>query len=199
MKTSSSRLLLIAGVVLILFAGAGYTGDNRWDTREKAKAPTATVRETSVAKNMYIRTTAGDEINWQVISSGGIMGAISTSYIMDGTVGQAVSGYGYSTNYGLGSGFWFAFGYSETSCCQNRVGDANGLGGDEPTIGDVSVLIDALFISGDMGVITCLAEADVNQSGGNAPQPIDITIGDISTLIDYLFITGPLLGLPECL
>ena len=86
------------------------------------------------------------------------------------------------------------------NCCQLRVGDANGLGGDEPTIGDVSVMIDAKFISGHCtGLIECLPEADINQSGGVSPTCDDITIGDISILIDYLFITGPALGLPACL
>jgi hypothetical protein len=84
-------------------------------------------------------------------------------------------------------------------CCQGRVGDVNGTGGDEPTIGDISTMIDALFISGNPDVIVCLAEADVNQSGGSTPQAKDITISDISTLIDYLFITGPSRGLPGCL
>lgn len=88
---------------------------------------------------------------------------------------------------------------SGSGCCVGRVGDANGLGGDEPTIGDVSVMIDALFISGNPAVIACLAEADTNQSGGSNPLSSDITIGDISILIDYLFITGPSLGLPNCL
>jgi len=86
------------------------------------------------------------------------------------------------------------------SCCNLRVGDANGVGGDEPTIGDVSVLIDARFITGTCtGLIPCLAEADINQSGGPNPTCNDITIGDISILIDYLFITGSSLGLPNCL
>ncbi len=86
------------------------------------------------------------------------------------------------------------------TCCVHRVGDANGLGGDEPTIGDVSVMIDAKFITGTCaGIIPCLAEADINGSGGSSPTCDDITIGDISTLIDYLFITGPSLGLPTCL
>ena len=85
------------------------------------------------------------------------------------------------------------------SCCVGRVGDSNGQGGDEPTIGDVSVMIDALFISGSTDIITCMAEADVNQSGGASPTGSDITIGDISMLIDYLFITGPSMGLPACL
>jgi uncharacterized protein (TIGR02145 family) len=83
-------------------------------------------------------------------------------------------------------------------CCVGRVGDANGSGDDEPTIGDVSTMIDALFISGNTDVIACLAEADVNQSGGSTPMAKDITISDISMLIDYLFITGPSLGLLEC-
>jgi len=88
----------------------------------------------------------------------------------------------------------------ECGCCLGRVGDANGLGGDEPTIGDVSVLIDAKFITGTCaGILDCLTEADVNQSGGIDPTCDDITIGDISILIDYLFITGASLGLPDCL
>ena len=90
-------------------------------------------------------------------------------------------------------------------CCIAHVGDANGLGGDEPTIGDVSVMIDAKFITGDCvgsdpqnPILPCLAEANINQSGSCDPTCDDITIGDISILIDYLFITGSSLGLPEC-
>jgi PKD repeat protein len=82
------------------------------------------------------------------------------------------------------------------NCCEGRVGDVDSLGGDEPTIGDVAALIDMLYIS--FADVLCLAEADVNQSGGLAPQREDITVGDISYLIDYLFITGPSIGLPDC-
>jgi hypothetical protein len=86
------------------------------------------------------------------------------------------------------------------SCCDARVGDANSSGEDEPTIGDISVMIDAKFISGScVGILNCFEEADVNQSGTVTPDCDDITIGDISTLIDYLFITGPSLGLSDCL
>jgi len=91
-------------------------------------------------------------------------------------------------------------GIGDACCCLGRVGDANGLLGDEPTIGDVAVLIDAKFITGTCeGIITCLGEADINQSGGADPTCDDITIGDISILMDYLFITGASLGLPDCL
>jgi hypothetical protein len=87
-------------------------------------------------------------------------------------------------------------------CCVYRVGDANNSGDDTPTIGDISTVIDAKFISGSCeGRITCFAESDVNQSGGPSPTCDDITIGDISMLIDYLFITGPesFGPLPACL
>jgi photosystem II stability/assembly factor-like uncharacterized protein len=86
-------------------------------------------------------------------------------------------------------------------CCLDRVGNANGLGGDEPTIGDASVMIDAKFISSTCeGILPCLTEADMNQSGGLNPTCNDITIGDISILIDYLFIGGPSsVTLPDCL
>jgi hypothetical protein len=83
-------------------------------------------------------------------------------------------------------------------CCSGRVGDANGLGGDEPSLGDISVIIDVLFIGGDPVVIACLAEADIDQSGDIDPVRGNITIGDITVLVDYLFITGPSLGLPDC-
>jgi len=84
-------------------------------------------------------------------------------------------------------------------CWLLRVGDANGAGGDEPTISDISVMIDAKFITGICGgIVQCLSEADVNQSGGSDPTCNDITISDMSILIDYLFITGPSVGSADC-
>jgi C1A family cysteine protease/PKD repeat protein len=81
------------------------------------------------------------------------------------------------------------------ACCDGHVGDVNQSGEDEPTIGDVSMLIDHLFISGTP--LGCVAEADVNQSGGVAPTYDDLTISDVSMLIDHLFISGQ--PLAECL
>ena len=84
-----------------------------------------------------------------------------------------------------------------TSCCSNRVGDANMSGGDEPTIGDISAMVEMLFLTGTE--VPCLYEADVNQSGGFNPVKDDVTISDISILVDYLFITGSSLGLADCM
>lgn len=81
------------------------------------------------------------------------------------------------------------------NCCNGHVGDANGMGGDEPTVADIGQLIDFLFITGSP--LPCVAEADANQSGGANPVPGDVTIADIGVLIDYQFVTGtPLADCP---
>ncbi len=81
-------------------------------------------------------------------------------------------------------------------CCNGTVGNVNCDAGEEIGIGDVSVLIDFLFITGEP--LCCLQEADVNRSGGATPIASDISLSDIYVLIDYLFVTGPSLGLPSC-
>jgi len=81
-----------------------------------------------------------------------------------------------------------------------RVGDVDGSEDDEPTISDVNMLVFAKFIFGRCeGVIECIEEGDINQSGGATPDCRDITIGDVARLVDYLFITGHSAGLPDCL
>jgi hypothetical protein len=143
------------------------------------------------------KPNAGERIDWQVIAAGGAVNIVSASYRLSGTVGQTAVGSNMSANYGCNSGFWQDFGSGgNTSCCTGRVGDANGSGDDLPTIGDISVMIDAKFITGvciseGAGAnIRCLGEADANLSGGANPTCDDISIGDISMLIDCLFITG---------
>jgi hypothetical protein len=58
-------------------------------------------------------------------------------------------------------------------------------------LGDIMMLVDAKYISENCDKITCLAEADVNQSGGANPTCDDITLVDVMTLVDFLYITGP--------
>jgi hypothetical protein len=145
-----------------------------------------------------ISDVAGDTVSREVLSSGGTAAA-SPDFFLLGTIGQAIVGSSTSSQNILNSGFWSVIKFQTPSCCHGRVGDVNRSGEDEPTIGDISTLIDCLFISGNMDNCPCLEEADMNQSGGCNPDPADVTISDISTLIDYLFITGPSLGLPNCL
>jgi hypothetical protein len=98
------------------------------------------------------------------------------------------------------SPFVIAYG---NSCCTGRVGDANMQGDypDEVTLGDIMLMVDVKFISGDCNKLACVAEADVNQDGGSEPTCEDhVTLGDIMFLVDHLFITGPENStLPECL
>jgi hypothetical protein len=83
------------------------------------------------------------------------------------------------------------------NCCSGGVGDANGSGDEIPTIGDVSMLIDHLFVN--QPPLECYPEADINQSGGAQPLATSVTIGDITMLIDYLFVSDPQIALPDCL
>jgi hypothetical protein len=77
----------------------------------------------------------------------------------------------------------------DNDCCTGTVGNVNCDPGHTVTIGDVSALIDHLFVT--MGPLCCLGEADVNLSGGSQPTEDDITISDLALLIDHLFITFP--------
>jgi hypothetical protein len=86
---------------------------------------------------------------------------------------------------------WHPDCFSTETCCNPVLkpcclGDPNRSGG-EPTIADISAMIDAKFITGDCNSI-CISGADLNGSGGDSPTCNDITITDISILIDCLFL-----------
>lgn len=128
------------------------------------------------------------QISFGQLGMGTVAGSISSGSLSGVLLFQPV-GVFTSANHVLYLGPYYAG--TAKSCCVDRVGDANNSGDDEPTLGDISALIDALFISGDPDVLMCLSEADINQSGGTDPTYDDITLGDISILIEYLFIKGP--------
>jgi len=82
-------------------------------------------------------------------------------------------------------------------CCAGMVGNVDGSAEDVPTISDIAMLIDHLF--GAQEPVTCLEEADVDQSGTLVSPPLDptdVTIGDISRLVDFLFLSQQ--PLPTC-
>jgi hypothetical protein len=87
-------------------------------------------------------------------------------------------------------------------CCQGVVGNVNGLGEypNEVTLGDIMLLVDVKFVSGDCSKLPCIQEADVNQDGGLEPNCNDhLSLGDIMMLIDHLFINPETAVLPDCL
>jgi hypothetical protein len=138
---------------------------------------------------------AGEDINWQVVSGGGNE-STGPAFILKGSIAQTTVGVGAAADSRVGSGYWFGQ-HLPANCCFGIVGDANGSGDYEPTIGDITAMIDMLFITET--VVPCIPEADINKSGGLSPGQGDITIGDVSMLIDYLFITGSTgMSLPPC-
>ncbi len=121
---------------------------------------------------------AGEEINWQVISSGGNMNGTSTNYGLSGTVAQSAVGAGASTNYGLSHGFWHDFG-GGGGCCEER-GDIDHSG--DMDIADLVYLVNYMFQGGPAPV--CDTEADVDGSTG-------LDIADLVYMVNYMFQGGP--------
>jgi len=80
-------------------------------------------------------------------------------------------------------------------CCLGQVGDVNGDGADQPSVGDISRLIDYLFIS--QAPLECYGEADIDLSGALRPTAASITLVDITQLIDHVFISDT--PTPDCL
>jgi hypothetical protein len=73
----------------------------------------------------------------------------------------------------------------ENRCCVGLTGNVDNDPEDFIDIGDLTALIDYLFISGRQ--IECIAEANIDGSTDNV-----VDIGDITRLIDYLFIENQL-------
>ena len=98
----------------------------------------------SITPAVIADTDSGEEINWQVISSGGQIDGTSTNYILSGTVAQTAVGAGGSTNYGLSHGFWQD--PSGGSSCCILPGDVNH--NSAINILDITYLINFLYKGG---------------------------------------------------
>ena len=122
---------------------------------------------------------AGEQIKWQVISSGGTNGS-STNYKMQGTVGQTASGWVQSVNYKINQGFWQNF-ESGGSCC-NLAGDANNNG--VRNILDVTYTIAFLYKGGPQHADCHPQEMNANGSGA-------VNILDVTYMIAFLYKGGP--------
>ncbi len=81
-----------------------------------------------------------------------------------------------------------------TCCTGASVGNLDCNGSGVPDMGDLTILIDHLFISLDP--LCCIDEGDVDLSGQPTPEPNDVDMGDLTVLIDHLFIS--LDPLPAC-
>ncbi len=122
---------------------------------------------------------SGEQINWQVISGGGVA-ASSANYIMSGTIGQTAAGPSSSASYALNAGFWQNFA-SSGGCCIGTRGNVDGDASDVVDISDIIYLVDYSFGGGPAP--GCSEEADVNGDGV-------LDISDLIYLVDYSFSSG---------
>ena len=173
-------LFLCIPLFLMLTAAAGFA--EKAEKAHPSKTTAAAQIKSVQAKQSEIQPApvapaAGEEINWQVISSGGREGS-STNFIVNGTVAQTAVGGGGSTLYGLTHGFWQSHG-----CCVGISGNADGDPTETCDISDLTKIIDYLFITGTPP--DCLPEANTD---GSLDGICDIS--DLTKVIDYLFISN---------
>ena len=139
-----------------------------------------------VSNAMSGLSAAGEEINWQVFSAGGSRGT-TTNLSLTSTLGQTAAGTGSTTGQRCYHGFLQNF---VSDCCIGLTGNVDNDPTDFTDIGDLTALVDYLFITSTVPV--CMAEANVDGSVNGF-----VDIGDLTALVDYLFITAtPLASCP---
>ena len=125
---------------------------------------------------------SGEEINWQVISSGGNKGT-SANFQLNGTMGQTAVGLGSSTNFGINHGYWQDFGGGGI-ICDCEPGNANG--DVLINIFDITYVISYLYKGGPPPTPYPICSGDPNGLGCTC------NIFDITYLISFLYKGGPI-------
>lgn len=126
---------------------------------------------------------AGEQINWQVLASGGGLSTMGT-LTLGSTIGQTVAGQSTMGSLTLNSGFQQNFAVGGSTCCIPPMrGDINYDAAELIDISDLLYLIDFMFTGGLAPV--CHEEADVNGDGAEL-----LDIADLVYLIDYMFTGG---------
>ncbi|HWR84014.1 MAG TPA: hypothetical protein VN285_12000 [Candidatus Deferrimicrobium sp.] len=164
MKRNMSALLLLAVLVNLAFQ----------------------VGMTTAAAQAQPTKAADNEIDWQVLSSGGT-DARSGNVWIRGTIVQTAIGLSASDNVNARHGFW----YAGATCCNNdgMRGDVNYQMSPAGTIVDVSDLTYLVAYIFQGGVAPpCNEEANVDGIMGPA-GPVDVA--DLTYLVAYLFGGGP--------
>jgi len=123
--------------------------------------------------NIAASPQAGEQINWQVLASGGGTQTVGT-LVLGSTIGQTAAGPSSAGSYLLQSGFWQNFGGGYLCGDADHSNDLN--------IADAVYLVNYIF------------------SGGAAPNPLasgdadcdgEITVADAVYLVSFIFSGGP--------
>ena len=140
-------------------------------------------KETVNSESVKSPSRAGEEINWQVRSSGGTKGT-STNYIVNGTISQTATDEGSSTNYIVNHGYWQEF--VTAGPCDCEPGEADGT----PPINilDIVYIINYKYKEGPAPVPYALCSADARC------EDCIVNILDIVYIINYKYKEGP----PPC-
>jgi hypothetical protein len=121
---------------------------------------------------------AAFQLDWYSINGGGVIGATSTNWELDASVGQSVAGFGSSTNYQLEVGFWY--GADAAACPVVLTGDADN--SSEVKLSDVIVLVNYVLKAGP-DPVPCPAAGDVNCDG-------EVKLSDVIYLVNYVLKAG---------
>ena len=184
------KLLLILTILMAILAlsltAAAEKSDKKRDLPQ-SKTQIADIDQMLEQARAAIAARAGEQINWQVISSGGTDGS-SASYQLKGTAGQLTVGEGSSASYGLRHGYWQDFSTGGSTCCVGPMrGNVDNDPGDVIDISDLVYLVDYMFTGGPAP--TCWPEANIDGVGPDNSSGIDIS--DLVYLVDYMFNDGP--------
>lgn len=175
--------IVVIAATLILAAAAIAAQKKKVTTPEKkAKAAQIESGSGTAATNTSTSTDllptspqAGEEINWDVLSSGGGP-TTSTNFRLDGTLGQTVAGLSTSTNFMLNSGYWQDFGSGPAFVC----GDVDGDG--QVIITDAVFIVNYIFAGGS---------APDPQESGDVDCDGQVIITDAVYIVNYIFAGGP--------
>ncbi len=172
---------LACSALLIVGASADETASPHQPLRTTDVTVESPEAEDGSASSAGESATATFRIDWLTINSGGGIGATSTQYGLSYSVGQAVTGEGSSTNYGVGLGFWYGIDGTSGACPIAVSGDVNVSG--SISSADIIYLVNFVF-KGGPAPLPCEANGDVNCSGSN-------TSADIIHLVNFVFKGGP--------
>lgn len=188
-----NKTVSVVVVVLVLFLMSGSYAADKVGNAKKGQAikdsqtitavqttqpvESAPIESQAIPLNS-VKSSAGEEINWQVLSGGGITNSSGSGYRLGGTIGQLAAGYSTDATHGLNHGFWQNFDFSPCDCFP---GDANS--DVVIDVGDAVYIINFVFRGGATAIPYPVCS-------GDAQADCFCNVGDAVYIINYVFRHG---------